>query len=95
MFPDRFGTLGDARAFLTQFVDWYNHAHHHSGIGLHTPADVHFGLADNTAARRTATLAAARTTHPERFSTTTDPKILDLPSAVWINQPNTPTEPAA
>lgn len=95
VFPDRFGTLGDARAFLTQFVDWYNHAHHHSGIGLHTPADVHFGLADNTAARRTATLAAARTTHPERFSTTTDPKILDLPSAVWINQPNTPTEPAA
>ncbi|WP_370585757.1 integrase core domain-containing protein [Tessaracoccus sp. MC1627] len=94
-FPDRFGTLGDARAFLTEFVDWYNHAHQHAGIGLHTPADVHYGLASATQARRSATLAEARTSHPERFTTTTDPKILNLPQTVWINQPEAPPPAAA
>jgi len=95
VFPERFGGLGDARAFLAEFVDWYNHAHHHAGIGLHTPADVHYGHAPATTARRAATLAEARANHPERFTTTTDPKILDLPQAVWINQPLAPSEPAA
>lgn len=95
VFPDRFGALGDARAFLAEFVDWYNHAHHHAGIGLHTPADVHYGLAHSTAARRATTLATARANHPERFTTTTDPKILDLPQAVWINKPDQPAHPAA
>lgn len=95
VFPDRFPTLGDARAFLAEFVQWYNHAHHHAGIGLHTPADVHYGLASTTAAVRSAALAAARTAHPERFTTPTDPKILDLPQAVWINKPDEQTQPAA
>ena len=94
-FPDRFGALGDARAFLAEFVDWYNHAHHHTGIGLHTPADVHYGLASTTQAQRTETLTRARTNHPERFTTTTDPKILDLPHTVWINQPEAPSPAAA
>jgi len=79
----------------TEFVDWYNHAHHHAGIGLHTPADVHYGLDHATRARRSATLAAARTSHPERFTTTTDAKILDLPGTVWINKPDEPAQPAA
>ena len=39
-------------------------------------------------------LAAARATHPERFSTTADPKILALPTHAWINQP-TAAEPVA
>lgn len=95
VFPDRFPTLGDARAFLTEFVQWYNHAHHHAGIGLHTPADVHYGHAPATAARRSAALAAARTAHPERFSTTTDPKILELPESIWINKPDEQIQPAA
>ena len=30
---------------------------------------------------------AARQTHPERFTTNTDPKILALPDNAWINQP--------
>lgn len=44
-FPDRFGSLAHARAFMDRFVQAYNHEHHHSGIGLHTPADVHYGHA--------------------------------------------------
>jgi transposase InsO family protein len=94
-FPDRFTSLGQARAFLAEFVDWYNHAHHHAGIGLHTPADVHYGLTDQVTATRDATLAAARAAHPERFPSTTGPKILDLPQAAWINKPDDQLQPAA
>ncbi len=61
--------------------------HRHTGIGLHTPADVHFGLAADKAADRRAVLADARIRHPHRFGTNRAPKILDLPDTVWINQP--------
>ena len=44
-FPERFGSLCEARQFMDTFTNWYNHEHRHTGIGLHTPADVHFGLA--------------------------------------------------
>lgn len=91
VFPERFASLTDARAFISDFVDWYNHHHRHSGIGFHTPADVHYGLAGIVADQRSQTLAAARTRHPHRFTTTTDPKILALPETVWINQPEKAT----
>src|SRR6476646_3437149 len=55
-FPDRFGSLTDAQQFMNSFVDGYNHHHRHTGIGLHTPADVHYGLAETRHAERKATL---------------------------------------
>lgn len=94
-FPDRFASLSDARAFISGFVDWYNHHHQHSGIGFHTPANVHYGIADAVALKRSQTLAAARAKHPHRFTTTTDPKILALPGPTWINQPTETTQKAA
>lgn len=94
VFPERFGSIGDARTFMDHFVEAYNHHHHHTGIGLHTPADVHYGHARTVAEQRSAALAAARTTHPERFSTNHDPKILQLPTDAWINQPAN-AQPAA
>ena len=69
------------------FTHWYNQEHRHTGIGLHTPADVHFGLATDKAADRRTVLTDARARHPHRFATTRAPKILDLPDTVWINQP--------
>ena len=73
---------------MTDFVTWYNHAHRHSGIGLHTPADVHHGRHHTIRANRADTLTTARTAHPQRFGTTRPlPKILDLPAQVWINKP--------
>ncbi|MGP9613792.1 transposase, partial [Brachybacterium sp. AOP42-B2-9] len=45
VFPERFGSLHDARAFVDEFRNRYNHEHHHSALGLHTPAEVHYGLA--------------------------------------------------
>ncbi len=86
-FPDRFGSLTDAQQFMDSFVASYNHHHRHTGIGLHTPADVHYGHAATVNAEREATLAAARSRHPERFGADRNPKILTLPDAAWINQP--------
>ena len=93
-FPQRFGTLADARGFLGDFVQWYNHEHRHTGIGLHSPADVHYGLAAAKANDRLTTLAVARAANPERFTSSTPPKILHLPDSAWINPP-LPVQPAA
>jgi transposase InsO family protein len=94
VFPDRFACLADARTFMTEFVTWYNNCHRHSGIGLHTPAEVHDGRHHTVRAHRQDTLAAARAAHPERFTTNRPlPKILDLPDQVWINKPDQETEP--
>ncbi|WP_417562256.1 IS3 family transposase [Microbacterium sp.] len=89
LFPDRFDDLAHARRFLDEFVNAYNHHHRHSGIGMHTPADVHYGLADAIDRDCDAALDTARRAHPERFSTRaqTRPKILDRDPAAWINQP--------
>lgn len=67
------------------------------GIRLHTPADVHFGLAGRKATERAAVLAQARLTHPERFGTVGIPKILDSLTDAWINKPAEmePAEPDA
>jgi putative transposase len=85
-FPDRFGSFQDAHAFCGRFFRWYNDEHRHSGIGLHTPADVHYGRAELVRARRADVLSAAYAAHPERFvrKLPTPPA---LPTAVWINQP--------
>jgi hypothetical protein len=38
-FPERFASIHDARAFISGFVDWFNHHHQHSGIGFHAPRE--------------------------------------------------------
>jgi putative transposase len=44
-FPERFGSIQDAREFCRNFFTWYNTVHKHSGIGLMTPEQVHYGQA--------------------------------------------------
>jgi putative transposase len=85
-FPDRFGSLPDARAFCQPFFHWYNHQHYHSGIGLMTPASVHYGVADAVRQQRNQVLQTAYLAHPERF-VNGPPVAPALPDAVWINQP--------
>jgi putative transposase len=90
-FPKRFGSFEDAHAFCGRFFTWYNHDHRHSGIGFHTPADVHYGRAEGIRARRAETLDAAYAAHPERF-VRHPPTPPALPNAAWINKPKeTPT----
>jgi putative transposase len=85
-FPGRFGSIEDANVFCTQFFNYYNNEHRHSGIAMHTPASVHDGTAVQIQARRIATLNAAFLTHPERFRGRR-PYPPPLPTRVWINKP--------
>jgi putative transposase len=89
-FPDRFGSFQDAHAFCGRFFRWYNHEHRHSGVGFHTPADVHYGRAELVRAQRAEVLSAAYAAHPERF-VGKPPEPPALPTAVWINQPKEDT----
>jgi len=85
-FPDRFGSIEDARGFCQPFFHWYNYQHHHSGLGLLTPAAVHYGQASQLMARRQDVLDAAFRLHPERF-VRRPPRPPKLPTEVWINPP--------
>jgi putative transposase len=93
-FPKRFVNIHAARAFVDDFFGYYNHDHHHSGIALHTPADVHYGRAQSVREQRQLVLDAAYRTHPERFRR--PPSAPRLPEAAWINRPEeTPLAAAA
>ena len=90
-FPDRFGSLPDARSFLLDFFEWYNTQHHHSGLGWLTPWNVHHGHAEQRFIEREVTLRKAFEATPERFvrGVPTPPA---LPREVWINKPRTEEE---
>ena len=85
-FPQRFGSLEEARAFCQNFFAWYNTEHRHSGIGLLTPEIVHYGLAEPTIAVRQGVLDEASKRHPERLVKQA-PQAPALPEAVWIHPP--------
>jgi putative transposase len=85
-FPERFGSIQDARAWARPFFQWYNHEHHHSGLGLLTPVTVHYGQAQAVLDQRQMVLQTAYAAHPERF-VRGEPKPLSLPTEVWINKP--------
>ena len=93
-FPQRFGSIEDARGFCGDFFRWYNDEHHHSGLELLTPADVHFGRASERLAARDRILASAFSAHPERFVNGT-PSAGKLSHEVWINNPQARTPEAA
>jgi putative transposase len=85
-FPGHFGSIEDARQFCALFFDHYNHVHRHAGIGLHTPASVHFGTATEIRAQRAETLNAAYAANPTRFRNRR-PQPPKLPTIAWINEP--------
>ena len=85
-FPERFGSVADARTFARHFFHWYNFEHRHSGIGYLTPAMLHQGQAPAVTTQRAAALRRAFEAHPDRFvrGVPIPPKV---PEAVWINPP--------
>ena len=87
-FPERFGSIEDARAFCQTFFRWYNLEHKHTGISLLTPEMVHYGRADEVIHARQNVLTAAYEAHPERFVKNM-PLHKPLPEAAWINPPKT------
>ncbi len=85
-FPDRFGSLQEARGFIGKFVKWYNTEHRHSGLEYYTPNDVHTGAHVEKKKKRDAALLEAYSKHPGRFVKGM-PTASSAPSAVWINKP--------
>lgn len=90
-YPKRFGSQADARLWARDFFSWYNCEHHHSAIGLLTPADVHYGRAEQILLERQIVLQIAYQKNPERF-VKGPPMPLQLPEAVWINPPKKPSQ---
>ena len=94
-FPKNFGSLEDARAHCVDFFAWYNDEHHHSGLAMFTPADVHHGRIPGRLAARQQAMDAAFEAHPERF-VRGRPVVAAPRDTVWINPPRATTEaPAA
>lgn len=84
-FPKRFANIAAARSFCEAFFEHYNHEHRHSGIGLNTPANVHYGLAEVVRHKRQGVLDTAYTARPDRFRK--PPQAPHVPVATWINRP--------
>ncbi len=93
-FPRRFGCIEDARQFCRQFFPWYNQEHHHVGLGLMTPDQVHYGQTNDVHAARQLTLNSAFQANPERF-VNKPPMPPNKPTAVWINPPQRKAEPTS
>jgi len=62
-FPERFGSVEDARSFCQNYFHWYKNEHRHSGIGFLTPEDVYYGRAEQIIKERQAVLNAAYEQH--------------------------------
>jgi putative transposase len=85
-FPERFGSIEDARAHCQRFFHWDNTLHRHSGIGLMTSESVHTGRAHALFVQRADTLHVAFLANPTRFKGRI-PQPPRLPTAAWINPP--------
>ena len=85
-FPNRFGSVEDARAFCRSFFAWYNDEHYHSGIAWLTPATVHAGRGETVIAQRHSAIINYFERIPARFFAGR-PRQAQLPQQVWINAP--------
>jgi transposase InsO family protein len=71
-YPDRpFESLEKANNWVTDFVDWYNNHHLHSGIKFVTPADRHAGKDKEILERRKIVYQTAKLKNPNRWSSET------------------------
>jgi putative transposase len=86
-FPERFGSLQDARAFVQEFFAWYNEEHRHSGTGCLPPSCFIMVWPRRHRATAGHSLTAAYASHPARF-VGGPPQPPDVPKEVWINKPH-------
>lgn len=86
-YPKRFANIEEGLSLCRQHIDWYNYEHYHTGLALMTPDMVHTGKAKQQNEFRQTVMDQAYARHPERF-VMGKPKVLLLPSAVYINPPD-------
>ncbi len=93
-FPDRFDGFEHAHGFCGQFFSWYNDEHYHSGIGLVTPAMLHYGAAERSA--RPAAASAERGLRGASGALCTGPAIAAGAADSGVDQPTVgASEPSA
>lgn len=85
-YPGRFRDIAHARQWFSEFFEWYNEGHHHTGLALFTPADIFFGKLDEVAAKRQQALCGAYARNPQRF-VHGPPRVAMPPERVFINPP--------
>jgi putative transposase len=85
-YPGAFETIEEARAWVAQFVDWYNNSHRHSRISYVTPMQRHTGKDESVLAKRRQTYTAAKHAHPDRWPSRT--RSWDRPETVCLKRPN-------
>ena len=91
-YPDQpFGDLAAARAWVEDFVRWYNTEHLHSGIRFVTPEDRHSGREAAILDGRRELYEQARAARPERWSR--GPRCWTPVERVYLN-PDRPTPSA-
>lgn len=81
-----FESLDAARAWVHDFVSWYNEAHRHSGIRFVTPTQRHCGDDIQILSQRKAVYCAAKQRHPERWSG--EVRNWSPIGEVWLNPEN-------
>lgn len=68
-YPNRpFNNIEAARAWVKEFIDWYNNKHLHSGIDYVTPSDRHTGAHIAILTGRREVFLQARNANPKRWS---------------------------
>jgi putative transposase len=63
-----FETIERAREWVSEFVDWYNNKHYHSGLNFVTPSSRHDGKAEEIMDNRRRVYNSAKDLHPQRFN---------------------------
>ncbi|OXC75479.1 Mobile element protein [Caballeronia sordidicola] len=66
--PEGFESLQDARLWVHQFANWYNHEHRHSAIRFVAPAHRHAGQDKAILEKRRQLYQVARQNNPARWS---------------------------
>ena len=92
-FPDRFDSIEAARLHCQTFFAWYNDEHHHSGLGLHTPADVHYGTAEAVRDEARRRPRPPPTPPTPNGSSASRPSHRNCPPAPGSTHPTTPRRP--
>ena len=80
-----FESIEAARAWVYEFVAWYNNEHRHSAIKYVTPAQRHAGLDSELLRQRKAVYEAAKAAHPHRWAGPI--RDWERTSEVWLNPP--------
>ena len=83
-YPRRFSDYQHAESWCREYVQWYNHDHHHSTLAGYTPAQVFTGDYKAIAGQRREALLEAYQRHPERF-VNGSPRVAVPPAEVFIN----------